>query len=130
MNTVWTADNKEMCRACQLRVNTMEMGEEWDICRIWSHAKCEKISKNEYNAFGNNFFFFTFSWLCETCIKNWKIGGDSIRSSREKNKRIERSTARLISWKKSNGKSRRNDDDSMRKNAESEESKKHKWIKY
>ena len=54
MNRVRTADRSEICRTCRLKVEAKEMGIECDVCNRWSHAKCEKITKEEYKVFGRN----------------------------------------------------------------------------
>ena len=40
------------------------MGIECYVCNRWSHAKCEKITKEEFNIFGKK---NSFRWMCETC---------------------------------------------------------------
>ena len=48
-----TADSREICRTCRLRVvEAKEMGIECYVCNRWSHAKCEKIIKEEFNVLG------------------------------------------------------------------------------
>ena len=50
ISRVCTADSREICRTCQLRVvEAKEMGIECYVCNRWSHAKCEKITKEEFN---------------------------------------------------------------------------------
>ena len=66
MNRVYTADSKEICRTCQLRVvEAKEMGLEYYVCNRWSHAKREKITKEEFNVFEKK--NSSFRWMCETC---------------------------------------------------------------
>ena len=66
MNRVCTADSREICRTCRLRVvEAKEMGIECYVCNRWSHAKCEKITKEEFNVLGKK--NSSFRWMCETC---------------------------------------------------------------
>ena len=66
MNKVCTADSRETCMTCLLRlVEAKELGIECDACRRWSHAKCKKITKEEYKGFEKK--DSPFSWMCETC---------------------------------------------------------------
>ena len=51
MEKVWFVDKMEVCKACKLRVDTRDMGLECDVCKVWAHTKCEKITKDEYKVF-------------------------------------------------------------------------------
>ena len=65
MNRVCTADSREICRTCRLRVvEAKERGIECYVCNRWSHAKCEKIIKEELNVFEKK--NSSFRWMCET----------------------------------------------------------------
>ena len=59
MDKVWRADNWEICRTYRLRVETKEICIECDVCKMWSHAKCEKITKDGYKAFEKKNFSFS-----------------------------------------------------------------------
>ena len=50
VNRVCTADSRKTCRTCWLKVviEVKEMGIECDVCRRGFHAKCEKITEEEY----------------------------------------------------------------------------------
>ena len=66
MNRVCTADSREIYRTCQLRVvEAKEMSIECYVCNRWSHAKCEKITKEVFNVLGKK--NSSFRWMCETC---------------------------------------------------------------
>ena len=41
------AENREMSRTCQLRVESKEKGIEFDVQKWWTHAKHERITKDE-----------------------------------------------------------------------------------
>ena len=50
MNRVCTADSREICRTCRLRVvEAKEIGIECYVCNRWSPTKCEKIGKEDFN---------------------------------------------------------------------------------
>ena len=55
----------EVCKTCKLRVDTRDMGLECDVCKVWAHTKCEKITKEEYKAFEKK--HSPFSWICKEC---------------------------------------------------------------
>ena len=60
---VCTVDSREICRTCRLRVvEAKEMGIECYVCNKWSHAKCEKITKEEVNVFWKE--NSSFRWMC------------------------------------------------------------------
>ena len=106
-NRVCTADSREICRTCRLRVvEAKEMGIECYVCNRWFDAKCEK--KKKFNVFGKK--NSSFRWMCETC-RDQDIGTKIERllkdSGRSKigNYTNERTTARN-SREKPNGKSR------------------------
>ena len=48
LERVWESD-REYCQGCQCRVDTGQMGLECGGCRRWYHAKCEKLTKKEYD---------------------------------------------------------------------------------
>lgn len=48
LGKVWENNDREYCQGCRSRVNTGQMGLECGGCRRWFHAKCEKLSKKEY----------------------------------------------------------------------------------
>ena len=54
MEKVWFVDKMEVCKTCKLRVDTRDMGLECDVCKVWAHTKCEKITNEEYKAFEKN----------------------------------------------------------------------------
>ena len=43
----------------------MRMGIKCYVCNRWSHAKCEKIAKEEFNVLRKK--SSPFRWMCETC---------------------------------------------------------------
>ena len=66
MSRVCTADSREICRTCRLRVvEAKERGIECYVCNRWSHAKREMITKEEFNVLGKK--NSSFRWMCETC---------------------------------------------------------------
>ena len=65
MEKVWFVDKMEVCKTCKLRVDTRDMGLECDVCKVWAHTKCEKITKEEYKAFEKK--HSPFSWICKEC---------------------------------------------------------------
>ena len=68
MSRVCTADSREIYRTCRLRVvEAKEIDIECYVCNRWSHAKCEKITKEEFNVFGKK--NSSFKWMCETFAK-------------------------------------------------------------
>lgn len=48
LGRVWENNDREYCQGCNCRVNTDQMGMECGGCKRWYHAKCEKLSKKEY----------------------------------------------------------------------------------
>ena len=52
MNRVCTADSREICRTCRCRLRVVEAKEMGIVCNRWSHAKCEKTTKEEFNVLG------------------------------------------------------------------------------
>ena len=66
MNRVCTADSREICRTCRLRVlEAKEMGIECYVCNEWSHAKVRKDNKRRVQRFWEE--KLSFRWMCETC---------------------------------------------------------------
>ena len=67
MEKVWFVDKMEVWKTCKLRIDTRDMGLECDICKVWAHTKCEKITKDEYKVFEKKRSLF--SWICKECKK-------------------------------------------------------------
>ena len=65
MEKVWFVDKREVCKTCKLRIDTRDMGLECDVCKVWAHTKCEKITKDEYKVFEKK--HSPFSWICKDC---------------------------------------------------------------
>ena len=47
MEKVWFVDKMEVCKTCKHKVDTRDMGLECDVCKVWAHTKCEKITKEK-----------------------------------------------------------------------------------
>ena len=72
INIICTADSRNICRNCRLRVlEAKEVGIKCYVCNRWSHAKCEKITREEFSVIGKK--GSPFRWMCETC-RNQDIG--------------------------------------------------------
>ena len=48
LGKVWVNKDSDICQGCNSRVNTGQMGIECGGCKKWYHAKCEKLTKKEY----------------------------------------------------------------------------------
>lgn len=69
MEMVWKGNtsevDREVCGCCQDRVSTGQMGLECEICKFWFHAKCEKLTKREYDKISD--VIEKVSWHCKEC---------------------------------------------------------------
>ena len=65
MEKVWFVDKREVCKTCGNRVDTRDMGLEYDVCKVWARTKCKKITKDEYKVFKKK--HPPFIWIYKEC---------------------------------------------------------------
>lgn len=57
--------SREVCKGCDIRVGTGQMGLECEMCQHWFHAKCEEINKKDYELISK--VIDKVSWHCSSC---------------------------------------------------------------
>lgn len=77
LSKVWKK-KEEICRKCEKRVNSGEMGLNCDSCRAWCHAECEKISRAEYELISK--IDEKIKWFCRECSRE----ADGIKEENKK----------------------------------------------
>ena len=60
------AEAKDQCGSCKQKVNSKEKAVECEICQLWYHTRCEKISDGTYKILQEN---NSIHWYCERCNK-------------------------------------------------------------
>lgn len=73
-------EENEDCQRCNCRVGTGQLGLMCDLCCRWYHIKCEKVSKEEYDAIGKA--GEKVKWFCACCedgIKNLHFENSELR---------------------------------------------------
>lgn len=76
----------EICLGCQNRVNTGQMGLECGGCNRWYHAKCERVSKKDYDLICR--VDDKVMWHCGKC-------GDILPMVLKENKRLQNELVNL-----------------------------------
>ena len=59
--------NDDICPKCSVAVTDSDSALECEICQMWYHIKCQKLTESEYNFIGDH---KSVHWYCTLCNKN------------------------------------------------------------
>lgn len=86
LSKVWIDTDTEICRRCDQRVNSGQMGLACDACNRWYHADCEKLNKKDYENIRK--IGQKMKWHCKGCNAQTKNIEEENAKLREENKEL------------------------------------------